>query len=94
MFPIYILDKDTKLPTTGTYYIVSRNGIYLHKDTGLIQATVRVDRISSLEELTPSVTLRMPKLPPELLVRSLLFFRTARHPPLGMSEHRYRRKSR
>ena len=55
--------------------MVARGGIFLRKDGGLVQATVRVDGIPFLEKLTPTVNLRLPKLPPELMVRTLLFFR-------------------
>ncbi len=75
MIPVYILNEGVKLPEEGTYYVVARGGIFLRKDGGLVQATVRVDGIPFLGELTPTVNLRLPKLPPELVVRTLLFFR-------------------
>ena len=75
MIPLYILKEDVELPSEGTYYIVAKNGVFLHKDTGLIEATVKVDHIPFLQELTPTATLRLPKLSPKLMVRALLFFR-------------------
>lgn len=75
MIPLYIFNDKVELPASGTYYVVAKNGIFLHKDNGLIEATVRVDRIPFLQELTPAATLRLPKLPPMLMVRALLFFR-------------------
>jgi len=76
VFPIYILEEGVELPSEGTYYVVAQDGIYLRKETGLIQATVRVNGISSLEEIVPTANLRLPKLPPEVVVRALLFFRS------------------
>lgn len=75
MFPIYILKEGVKLPKEGIYYVVTKEGIYLHKETGIITALVKVKGISFLEKLQPNVTLNLPKLPPELIVKSLLFFR-------------------
>lgn len=75
MIPVYILKEGVRLPEEGTYYVVARGGIFLRKDGGLVQATVRVKGIPFLEELTPTANLRLPKLPPELVVRTLLFFR-------------------
>lgn len=75
MIPIYFLKDGVELPEEGTYYIVARNGIFLRKDTGLVQATVRVDRIAFLQEVTTTAKMRLPKLSAEELVRVLLFFR-------------------
>lgn len=75
MIPVYILAEGVELPKEGTYYIVAKGGVFLHKDNGLIEATVKVDRIPFLQEVTPSANLRLPKLPPKLLVQTLLFFR-------------------
>ncbi|MDO8669561.1 MAG: hypothetical protein Q7K65_04685 [Candidatus Buchananbacteria bacterium] len=75
MFPVYVLEKGTKLPEEGTYYIVAGNGLFLRKDTGLIRATVAVEGISFLDKIDLSARLLLPKLSQELIVRSLLFFR-------------------
>ncbi len=75
MFPIFVLKEGTELPEEGIYYVVARDGIFLHKDTGLVEAMVRVRGISFLEDLSPRATIKLPKLPPQIIVRSLLFFR-------------------
>lgn len=75
MLPIYILDGTTVLPETGNYYVLAKNGLFLHKDTGLIKAQVRVDKISALKELEPTAILRLPKIPAEYVIRSYMFFR-------------------
>jgi len=76
VFPVYVLKKGTELPETGTYYIVAKDGVFLRKDTGLIKATVKVNRVSFLEELEPTATFNLPRVPSETLVRVLLFFRS------------------
>lgn len=75
MIPVYILEKGTKLPEKGDFYIISKNGIFLHKDTGFLEAVVKVDKISFLEQIKPEMVLKLPKIPLEIMVRSLLFFR-------------------
>ena len=86
MFPIYIMKKGVELPEKGNYYIIASDGIYLHKDTGLIQATVKVERISFLEPVNSSARLMLPKLSQDLIVRSLLFFRAVYKKHRGEAE--------
>jgi len=74
MFPIFIAEKNKELPKEGTYYVVSRNKFYLHKDTGIVKALVEVDSISMLGDLEPYVQLRLPKLPPDIICRAYKFF--------------------
>ncbi|MFC1608698.1 hypothetical protein ACFL2R_03850 [Patescibacteria group bacterium] len=75
MFPIYVLDGKTELPETGSFYVVTKDGIYLSKDTGLIRAMVKVEKISFLKALESKVQLRLPKIHSETLVQALLLFR-------------------
>jgi PRTRC genetic system protein A len=75
MFPIYILDGKTELPKKGTFYVIAQDGIYLQKETGLINALVKVEKISFLQKLTAKAELNLPKIPSEILVAPLLFFR-------------------
>lgn len=75
MIPIYVLAQGVELPTEGTYYIVASNGIFLRKDTGLVQATVHVDEVPFLQNVPSSATLKLPTLPPLMMARVLLFFR-------------------
>jgi len=76
MLPIYIFDGKTVLPETGTFYVIAKGGIYLHKDTGLINALVKIDGISPLEEIKVHAKFKLPHLPSELIVQALLFFRS------------------
>lgn len=74
-FPIYVMDMATKLPDTGNYYIIASNGLWLHKDMGIMRGMVRVDGISHLGELQPSIGMRIPNIPEAIMLRSLIFFR-------------------
>lgn len=75
MFPIFILDGKTELPKEGTFYVLAQDGLYLSKETGLIRAMVKVEKISFLKKLEAKVELRLPKIPSEMIAKSLLFFR-------------------
>lgn len=75
MIPVYVFEKGVKLPSEGTFYVVAKNGLFLHKDTGTIKATVKVEGVSFLEEMKQGARLRLPKISQELIVRTLLFFR-------------------
>lgn len=64
------------LPPGKTFYLITGGGSYLHKDTGLIQATVPVDSIGGLHQgFEADCSLRMPKIPSLIIARALVFFR-------------------
>lgn len=86
MFPIHIMKPGVELPQDGTYYVVAQNGLFLHKDTGLIKAMVAVDGISFLEKVSSSAQLMLPKLSQDLIVRALLFFRSVYKKHKGEAE--------
>lgn len=51
---IYIFDENDKvedLPKEGFYYVLAANGLFVHKDTGTIQAMVPVKNCSVLQDL-------------------------------------------
>lgn len=75
MYPVYIMKKDVQLPEAGIYYVVASNGIFLHKDMGLINAFVPVPTISFLAEVSPWATHKLPKIPVELIAQVLYFAR-------------------
>ncbi len=75
MLPIYIFKKGVKLPDHGSYYVVTADGIFLRKDTGLLEALVKVEGISSLRKLQPFVKSRLPKIPARLIASCWGFFR-------------------
>lgn len=64
-FPVHIYEEGMELPKTGTYFLVSGNGLWLHKDTGIVRAFVPVSNISVLQELDAEawVDCNLPKLP-------------------------------
>jgi len=72
---VFINDGQTVIPVTGNCYILGKDGIYLRKDTGLIQAVVKIPQISMLKPVTTSAQIQIPKIPAKEIARSLLFFR-------------------
>ena len=78
MFPIYILrtpDDVAKLPKRGTYYILARNGFYIHRDMGLIVGTVKVNQMSFLEPIEPWAEFFVPLIPEDITRQTVAFFR-------------------
>lgn len=63
------------LPRGQNFYMVSGNGTFLHKDTGLIEAVVPVSGVSGLGYLESDCRLRMSKIPALVAARALTFFR-------------------
>lgn len=77
--PILILDEGVEVPKEGNFYIVAANGLFLQKDNGLLQAIVRVDGVSVLEDFggknfQPTVSHNLPKIATELVVKIKTFF--------------------
>lgn len=75
-FPVYIYEEGMELPNKGIYYLVSGNGLWLHKDTGIVNAFVPVDNISVLQELDSKtmLSMNMPKLPARHVYKIKKFF--------------------
>lgn len=74
LLPIYRFGKD-EIPEKGNCYVIAENGLFIRKDTGLVQAFVRVDGISSLDTVVPTAKLRTPLIPAKDVARAYLFFR-------------------
>jgi hypothetical protein len=76
-YPVLIYQEGMSLPKEGTYFVVSGNGLWMHKDTGIVSCFVKVDNISFLPDLNASteVNCRLPKIPARLVWRIKNFFR-------------------
>ena len=77
MIPVYLYQNESALPESGTYFLVSGNGMWLHKDTDTFKAFVPVERISVLEDLNIDsfVTYSLPKIPKESVWQIKQFFK-------------------
>ena len=76
-YPVYIYQEGVELPKEGVYFLVSGNGLWLHKDISTLRGFVPVENISVLQELDASswVESKLPKLPAELTAQIKEFFR-------------------
>lgn len=75
LFPVYLFDHDFELPKTGTYYLVTKTGIFLHKETKAGNALIKVEGIPWLQEPTIEFRLKLPKIPGSIIGQALTFFR-------------------
>ena len=64
-----------EMPRGQNFYLVSGNGTFLHKDTGLIESIVPVPGAAGLAYLESDCRLRMSKIPALVAARALTFFR-------------------
>lgn len=76
MFPVNVYQEGMELPSDGNYFVVAGNGIFLHKDAGLFKGFVRVENISSLDDMTigETATTSLPKIPHTLVMQVKKFF--------------------
>ena len=74
MFKIIINDGSTPLPADNIYYIIGRDGIYIHKKTDIFEACVKVPHISFLEPVKSYAKLDIPKIPENLTKQMYSFF--------------------
>ena len=76
-FPVYIYEEGFELPKEGTFFLVSGNGLWMHKDTGIVSGFVPVDNISVLQELDANahVECNLPKVPTRCVWRIKNFFK-------------------
>lgn len=76
-YPVYVYHEGLELPTEGTYFLIAGNGLWLHKDTGIVKAFVPVDNISVLQDLDVDgfIQCKLPKLPAKDVWRIKTFFK-------------------
>lgn len=77
MFPVYTYQNGIELPQEGTYFLVAGNGLWLHKDTGIMKAFIPVETISVLEDLDADAFIQcsLPKLPAMHVWKIKTFFK-------------------
>lgn len=63
MFKIYINDGKQEIPKDDTFYIVSRDGIYLKKKVGIVESVAKVEGISILNDIVTYARLHIKKIP-------------------------------
>lgn len=87
--PIYVLIEDdalvlpaakleyckvSELPATGNYYVLTREGMQISKDTTIVKALSSVKEVPVLASFGAAAKLRLPKIPPLVGARAWSFF--------------------
>ncbi len=75
MFKVYFAEDGVELPSSGTYYVMGRDGLYIHKSNGIISGLFQVDKASFLNEVEEVAFWNPPRVPSGLIAQALLFFR-------------------
>lgn len=74
-FPVFLNTPGTKLPETGIYYVVAKDGIYMRTDRNFGSALVKVEEIPHLAVAPTQANFNLPKIPATIIGQALLFFR-------------------
>jgi len=75
MFKIFINDGNSTPPDDDIFYILGKNGLYLRKKLGRIDAIIPVDKISILGDVQPSARYDLPKIPKLMFAKIIAFFK-------------------
>lgn len=76
-FQVILYDEGVELPTSGTYFVVAGNGVFLHKDMGVLKGFVPVDGVDFLKDMDKKASVRWdgPKIPFDVAYKIKRFFR-------------------
>lgn len=74
LFPVYLYEHGFEPPKSGTYYLVTKSGVFLHKETKAGSALVK-DNIPWLKDPSFEFRLSLPKIPGRIIGQALTFFR-------------------
>jgi hypothetical protein len=77
MFKVFINDGTNEVPKDDIYYIVSKEGTFLHKKVGIMESVAPVENISILESMDVQLyaKLHIPKIPPNLFAQCASFLK-------------------
>lgn len=74
-YPVYHYEEGTTLPDSGIYYVLAGNGVFMHKDMGVMKGLVRVDGVDFLKDVeNQNVRWTGPKIPFEVAYKIKRFF--------------------
>ena len=71
--PVHFKERSKTEPSSGTYYIVARNGLFLRKKMDWVDAVVPVEKIDVLDDEAVGVKLLLPPLPALVTAKALKF---------------------
>lgn len=73
--PVYLYEEGVKLPESGMYYLVAKNGLFIHVERQVGSALVKAEGIPWLQNAESSISLKLPKIPGRIIAQALTFFR-------------------
>lgn len=74
LFPVYLYEEDVELPKIGTYYVVAKDGIYIHVNRAVGSALVKATEIPWLKSANTHINLSLPKIPGRIIGQAWKFF--------------------
>lgn len=60
---VYLYEEGVELPKSGMYYVVAKNGVFIHVERQVGSALEKAEGIPWLENAQPSIQLKLPKIP-------------------------------
>lgn len=75
-FPVYLASNGFKTPEKGTYYVVAKDGIYLHVERLHGSSLVKVESIPFLDEAKLNTKFTLPNIPTKIMYQAKTFFRS------------------
>jgi hypothetical protein len=74
-FPVYFLEEGVKLPDSGMFYVITKDGVYLHKHTRIGSAFTKVNGVAHLGTLdAEKPKFNLPKVPIRIIAQAHRFF--------------------
>lgn len=75
MFPVYLSSPGFKPPEKGTYYLVTKDGLFMRAERAFGSALVKVDSIPHLQPQEKQISFDLPKLPGRIIAQAKAFFK-------------------
>ena len=75
MFPIWINDGKTEMPTDPIFYIIAKDGMYIKKSMGHFETMNKVNNISILKSCETKASLNISKIKARQFAQILTFFK-------------------
>lgn len=77
LFPIFLYHSGMELPKEGNYFVIAKNSIWMHKDTGICQCFIPVESLSFLDDLEAEkqISINLPKIPKQIVWQVKQFFK-------------------
>lgn len=74
LYPVYLAEEGFQPPTKGTYYLVTKKGVYIHRQTKFGSGLVRAEGVPWLQEPDTSFRLSLPQIPGRIIGLAWEFF--------------------